>query len=184
MALIGAARAFNIDLQPYLSPYGVEIYNKLKNASIINVLGQYSGLTWKQMAKPEYASPETVPVYVSAVNKLIMGTGGTPTVPMLIGQGANGELEGTPGTGKGGKGDGVMIAGECARWLVVLRQGQEGPVQRVRRPQPHPGRSRLARSGSRLDQGPSHGPRPDLQARSAELLEHRSGNSLAPIPTS
>lgn len=112
MALIGAARAFNIDLQPYLSPYGVEIYEKLKNASIINVLGQYSGLTWKQMAKPEYATPESVPVYVNAVNQLIMGTGGTPTIPMLIGQGANGELEGTPGTGKWGKGDGVMIAGD------------------------------------------------------------------------
>lgn len=112
MALIGAARAFNIDLQPYLSAKGVEVYNALKNASIINVLGQYSGLTWAQMAKPEYAQPESVPVYVNAVNQLIMGTGGRPTIPLMIGQGANGELEGTPGTGPYGKGDGVMIAGD------------------------------------------------------------------------
>ncbi len=42
-----------------------------------------------------------------------MGTGGTPTIPLFIGQGANGELEGTPGNKKGiGAGDGVMIAGD------------------------------------------------------------------------
>ena len=42
-----------------------------------------------------------------------MGTGGTPTVPLLIAQGAGGELEGTSGDKPGiGKGDGVMIAGD------------------------------------------------------------------------
>ena len=42
-----------------------------------------------------------------------MGTGGTPTIPLFIGQGAKGELEGTPGDKKGiGAGDGVMIAGD------------------------------------------------------------------------
>ena len=46
-------------------------------------------------------------------NKLIMGTGGTPTIPLFIGQGANGVLEGTPGDKAGiGAGDGVMIAGD------------------------------------------------------------------------
>jgi hypothetical protein len=44
---------------------------------------------------------------------LIMGTGGTPTVPLFIGQGASGVLEGTPGDKAGiGAGDGVMIAGD------------------------------------------------------------------------
>ena len=42
-----------------------------------------------------------------------MGTGGTPTIPMYIGQGANGLPEGTPGNKPGiGRGDGVMIAGD------------------------------------------------------------------------
>ena len=45
MAIIGVARAFNIDLTPYLSAYGVEVYNELKKASITDVLGQYPGLT-------------------------------------------------------------------------------------------------------------------------------------------
>jgi hypothetical protein len=50
---------------------------------------------------------------VKIANQLIMGTGGTPTVPLFIAQGANGELEGTPGNKPGiGKGDGVMIAGD------------------------------------------------------------------------
>ena len=41
-----------------------------------------------------------------------MGTGGKTKLPMLVGQGTGGELEGTPGTGIYGKGDGVMIAGD------------------------------------------------------------------------
>lgn len=52
-------------------------------------------------------------LYVTHANKLIMGTGDTPTIPLFIGQGANGELEGTPGDQPGiGPGDGVMIAGD------------------------------------------------------------------------
>ena len=42
-----------------------------------------------------------------------MGTGGTPTTPLQISQGALGELEGTLGNKPGiGEGDGVMIAGD------------------------------------------------------------------------
>ncbi len=57
-----------------------------------------------------------------------MGTGGTPTIPLFIGQGANGDLEWTPGDKPGiGAGDGVMIAGDvrtlartyCARGTTV-----------------------------------------------------------------
>lgn len=113
MAIIGVSRAFHIDLTPYLSAYGKQIYAKLEKASIAEALGQYPGLTWAQLAKPEYPTPESIPVYVETVNKLIMGTGGTPTTPLLIGQGALGELEGTPGNKPGiGEGDGVMIAGD------------------------------------------------------------------------
>lgn len=128
MSVIGVSRAFQIDLTPYLNEYGLQIYNKLQKTSIAEVLGQYPGLTWAQMAKPEYQTPESVPLYVQVVNQLIMGTGGTPTTPLLISQGANGELEGTPGNKPGiGKGDGVMIAGDvrtlareyCARGVKV-----------------------------------------------------------------
>ncbi|MBJ7458847.1 MAG: hypothetical protein JHD02_06665 [Thermoleophilaceae bacterium] len=117
MAIIGVARSYGIDLQPYLSENGRAIYEKLKNASIINVLGQYPGLKWSDLAKPEYPRPENIPAYVAAANKVIMGTGGNTRLPMLVGQGTGGELEGTPGTGTYGKGDGVMIAGDVRSLL-------------------------------------------------------------------
>jgi hypothetical protein len=113
MAVIGIARAFHVALTPYLSAYGKQLNTRLQHASIVQVLGAYPGLTWKQLALPKYKTPESVPAYVKIANQLIMGTGGTPTVPLFIAQGANGELEGTPGNKPGiGKGDGVMIAGD------------------------------------------------------------------------
>jgi hypothetical protein len=113
MAIIGVSRAFHIDLTPYLNEYGKQLYAKLEKASIAEVLAQYPGLTWAQLAKPEYPTPESIPVYVKTVNHLIMGTGGTPTTPLEIAQGALGELEGTAGNKPGiGEGDGVMIAGD------------------------------------------------------------------------
>jgi hypothetical protein len=113
MAIIGVSRAFHIDLTPYLSEYGKQVYAKLEDASIGEVLAQYPGLTWAQLAKPEYPTPESIPVYVHTVNQLIMGTRGTPTTPLQISQGALGELEGTAGDKPGiGEGDGVMIAGD------------------------------------------------------------------------
>jgi hypothetical protein len=113
MAIIGVSRAFHIDLTPYLSEYGAQLYAKLEKASIAEALAHYPGLTWAQLAKPEYPTPESIPIYVHVVNQLIMGTGGTPTAPLFIGQGALSELEGTPGNKPGiGEGDGVMIAGD------------------------------------------------------------------------
>jgi hypothetical protein len=113
MAVIGISRAFHIDLTPYLNSYGLAMYNKLRDASIATVLGAYPGLTWAKLAKPAYATPESIPIYVRSVNQLNLGSRGTPTIPMFIGQGANGGLEGTPGNKPGiGKGDGVMIAGD------------------------------------------------------------------------
>jgi hypothetical protein len=131
MAIVGISRAFQIDLTPYLSDYGRQLSDKLQKATIAQVLGAYPGLTWSQLAKPAYPTPESVPIYVKVANKLIMSTGGTPATPLFIGQGANGELEGTPGTKPGiGRGDGVMIAGDvrtlartyCARGVKVQYQ--------------------------------------------------------------
>ncbi len=128
MALIGISRAFDIDLTPYMSEYGLELYEKLQRASIVEVLGRYPGLTWEQIAKPQYQTPESIPIYDHVANQMIMGTGGTPTAPLLIAQGANGELEGTSGDQPGiGPGDGVMITGDvrtlardyCERGVTV-----------------------------------------------------------------
>ncbi|MFT4049281.1 MAG: lipase family protein [Solirubrobacterales bacterium] len=117
MALIGVARSYGINLDPYLNDYGKTMLPKVQNASIINVLGQYAGLKWTDYTKPQYADPHSIPAYVAAANKVIMGTGGTPKIPMLVGQGTGGELEGTPASPIYGKGDGVMIAGDVRTLL-------------------------------------------------------------------
>jgi hypothetical protein len=113
MALIGVARSYGLDLTPYLSSYGLQIYNSMQQASIVNALGEHPGLTWKQMAKPQYANPDSVPAFVDAVNKINLGSAATPTIPGYIGQGDGGVFEGTfsnvPGIGTG---DGVMVAGD------------------------------------------------------------------------
>ncbi len=128
MAIIGIARAYDIDLAPYTNDYGKQLLDKMKNQSIINVLGQYGGLKFADVVKPEYARPNSIPEFVTYANKVIMGTGGTPKIPQFIGQGTGGELEGTPGNKPGiGKGDGVMIAGDvrtlarqyCAKGVKV-----------------------------------------------------------------
>jgi hypothetical protein len=49
---------------------------------------------------------------VNISNQLIMGSRGTPTVPLLIGQGAYGVLEGTQPSPTFGPGDGVTVTGD------------------------------------------------------------------------
>ncbi len=113
MALIGIARAFEIDFTPYLTTYGAKVFHDFQTASIVNVLGRYGGLRWADLVRPEYPTPESIPLYARLANKLIMDAGGTPTIPLFIGQGANGDLEWTPGDKPGiGAGDGLMIAGD------------------------------------------------------------------------
>ena len=112
MAIIGVSRSYHIDLSKYLNPYGRSIVTALQKASITQALGTYPGLTWQKMALPQYANPDHVAAYVTAVNRLIMSTGGTPTAPMFIGQGDGGYLEGTSPSTTYGAGDGVMIAGD------------------------------------------------------------------------
>ena len=115
MALIGIARAFEVDFTPYLTPRGIDLYRTMQNSSIVHVLGQppYWRLKWTDLVIPDYPTPESLRLFVTVANKLIMGTGGRPTVPLFIGQGANGIPEGTQGNKPGiGAGDGVMIAGD------------------------------------------------------------------------
>ncbi|MFF0204273.1 lipase family protein [Streptomyces sp. NPDC005017] len=133
MAVIGTARAYDLDLKPYLSAYGLDVYKKVEDASIVDALGRYPGLTWKKMAKPQYADPNSVPEFLAAVNKLNLGSAATPTIPGFIAQGDAGVLEGTfsdrPGVGTG---DGVMVAGDvralarqyCATGNTAIKYNQ------------------------------------------------------------
>ncbi|HEX3782027.1 MAG TPA: lipase family protein [Pseudonocardiaceae bacterium] len=131
MALVGIARGYQVDLTPYLSAYAQSLIGQIQNDCLVDDLGHYPGLTFAKLTKPQYAQPESIPALVNISNQLIMGTGGTPTTPMLILQGAGGILEGTPNGGPGiGAGDGVMVAGDvralaneyCSRGVNVNYQ--------------------------------------------------------------
>lgn len=113
MAIVGIARSYNIDLSPYLNARGMQAFTDLQDAAIDVAQSKYSGIKWTDLAKPEYATPESIPAYVNVANQLIMSTGGTPTMPLMIGQGDDGTSEGTPNDKPGiGAGDGVMIAAD------------------------------------------------------------------------
>ena len=102
MALVGIARSFEIEteLAKYLSSNGARIFQR----AAVRVDRQCSRpLSRSEMAGPgQWRIPDSreLPLFVQCANKLIMGTAGTPTIPLFIGQGANGGLEGTPGNKK------------------------------------------------------------------------------------
>ena len=113
MALIGVARSYGVDLTQYMSSYGKQLNSQLQSASIVDALGEYPGLTWQDMALPQYSNPDSAPAFVAAVNKVNLGSASTPTVPGYIAEGDGGVLEGTFGDPSGiGTGDGVMVAGD------------------------------------------------------------------------
>ena len=84
-----------------------------------------------------------------------MGTGGTPTIPLFIGQGANGDLEWTPGNKPGiGPGDGVMIAGDVRTLArTYCEKGTTVYYEQYASAQPHHERPVLASESDRLDHG-------------------------------
>ncbi|MFJ8388853.1 lipase family protein [Streptomyces sp. NPDC094438] len=113
MAIIGVSRSYGIDLKQYMNSYGLKVYQDLEHGSLLDALGHYPGLTWKKLAKPQYADPNSVTEFVEAVNKINLGSAATPTVPGFIAQGNGGVVEGTFGNPPGiGTGDGVMVAGD------------------------------------------------------------------------
>ena len=72
-----------LDLTPYLSAYGLAVYKRLQTGSIVNALGAYPGLTWQQLAKPQYPNPDSAPAFVEAVNKINLGCRPHPDRPRL-----------------------------------------------------------------------------------------------------
>lgn len=113
MALVGASRSYGTDPTPYLNDYGLSVLRQLEHGSLTDAVGHYPGLSWKAMAKPQYADPNSVEPYVMAVNRTNLGSAPTPTVPGYLAQGNAGVLEGTFANPAGiGTGDGVMVAGD------------------------------------------------------------------------
>jgi hypothetical protein len=100
--LLGLARAYHVDLTPYLSSYGAKVVHEMDQVCMTAVFGNYPGLTIAKIMKPQYADLRRVPVFVRMLNEQIMGTvPGHPRAPYLLG---NGNAD--------GRGDGVMSAGD------------------------------------------------------------------------
>lgn len=107
-ALAGLSRGFGFDLTPYLSDSGVAVFSDIQNQSLAYILPKYTGLHWATLFKPRYANDiNSIPAYVTYANKVNAGLAASPTIPMYIGQGTAGVLDGTFGSQVG---DGVMLA--------------------------------------------------------------------------
>ena len=94
---IGIARAYHVDLGPYLSPTGMQVVAR-QEKGCIDPAG-YPGLTFEKMLRPQYQDWQKVPVFVRLFNDSILGRGRAPAEPLLMRVGNRGD-----------GGDGVMIA--------------------------------------------------------------------------
>ena len=96
--LVSLSRAFGVSFQPYLSPYGLQVTNQVKDQCINDFVGSYPGLTYQKLLGPQYQDIYAIPPLARIGNGLIMGRTGTPREPMFMGVG---NADGT--------GDGVMV---------------------------------------------------------------------------
>jgi hypothetical protein len=103
--LIGLARAYHLDLAPYLSAYGAKVVAAENNVCLDQVFGQYPGLTVQAMMKPRYRNFFDVPIFKRILGAQHMGMAAThPREPLLMG---NGNADGF--------GDGVMSAADVRK---------------------------------------------------------------------
>jgi len=108
-----------------------------------------------------------------------MSANGSPTTPMFVGQGAKGELEGTPGNKPGiGPGDGVMIAGDVR--TMARNYCEDGTKVTYRQ------YNNASHAGAMISFLPSATTWLRQRFSGAEAPENCAsiapGNSLAPIP--
>ena len=117
--LLGLARAYDLDLTKYLSPYGAKLVAQESHACIGSVFGDYPGLTYEKLMKPRYRDVVHVQPFRRILREQVMGTapGHPRPVPMLMGVG-----------NVDGKGDGVMRADDVAN-LAREYCGQGVPVE-------------------------------------------------------
>jgi len=115
-AIIGLARAYDVDFRPYLSPLGVELYDKYQHSSLgeamFDLTFTHLGLKMSDLLKPQYADPNTIADYVRIVNDNNLGTTGAATIPVQIVQGATGWTLGTADHPTLGNGDGATLTGD------------------------------------------------------------------------
>lgn len=121
--IVSYQRMYQLDTASFLSAKGAKIVNTVKTQCINAFAGKYPGLTDGDMVRAPYRSLLDVPSVVRAINDNIMGSSGTPRVPMLLGVGASDAT-----------GDGVMVTRDvqglahtyCTRGVTVTFQKYSG----------------------------------------------------------
>ncbi|HIW92334.1 MAG TPA: lipase family protein [Candidatus Corynebacterium avicola] len=109
LALAALVKAYDIDIDEYLTDYGRKALADMSELSIVEAFARYPGMTWDQLVKPEYPTPQDVPAVKEVIDDINMGNWSSPTIPMAIFQGAGGFLGGTPAHAEHGPGDGIMV---------------------------------------------------------------------------
>lgn len=99
--IVAYQRAYGIDTDAFLSDKGKQIVGAVESNCINAFASQYPGLTDTEMLRAPYTSLLDIPEVVAAIDDNIMGTDGTPAVPLLLGVG---DSDGT--------GDSVMVTGD------------------------------------------------------------------------
>jgi len=121
MALIGLARAYNINMTPYLSSYGQQVVNDIQHQGIAYILSHYATLQWSKLLLPQYANDiNSIPAVVNAANQVNAGLYGNPTIPIQVVQGTVGLADGNFSPEPG---DGVMMAKDVRALLKKFCAG-------------------------------------------------------------
>lgn len=115
-------RAYDLDTDSFLSPYGAGLVNTVSNLCIADFARNYPGLTDAQMVQAPYTSLLQVPSVIAAINDNVMGSSGTPQTAMLL---AVGQSDAT--------GDQVMVTADV-QGLAYDYCSRDVPVDYIRYP--------------------------------------------------
>lgn len=132
MAFIGMARAYGVDLDPYLTEGGRRILATLDGMIIGEAKNLFDHLRWSDLFRPEFAGPDDIPEIRHILDDTDLSARAAPPYPQLIVQGTGGEDDGTPVSPTLGGGDGVMLVRDVRDHVRALeKEGVEVDYREV-----------------------------------------------------
>jgi hypothetical protein len=120
MAFVGMARAYGVDLDPYLTARGRSVLRSLDGVIIGDAKNRFDHLRWDELFRPEFPGPDSVPEIRRILDATDLSRRPAPDYPQLLVQGTGGESDGTPESPLYGGGDGVMLSGDARGWAREL----------------------------------------------------------------
>lgn len=112
MAMVGLTRAYGVDMEPYLTDTGRQVFADMDRVAIGDASDAYEHLRWDEIIRPEYPDPDSIPEVRRLLDDTNMGLRDTPPFPQLLVQAGGGTAEDTPPHPVLGDGDGVMLLGD------------------------------------------------------------------------